>query len=166
MKTVAIIVVIAALFISGCTGTENAATVGNCGGITCGAVSPAGDAEGGQTAYAVDKVEVFHFHGTHQCSSCIAVGELAEKTVNTYFKDELESGKIVFGHVNGELAENAGLVQKYGVTGSSLWIGTYYADGTFSKEENVNVWYKISDDVGYMEYLKGILQKRLRGELV
>ena len=49
------------------------------------------------------RVEIYHFHGTHQCTSCIAVGELAEKTVNTYFKDELESGKLVFGHINGSV---------------------------------------------------------------
>jgi len=145
------------LLTSGCTSQNQPGATANNTDNAASAMS--------NSASAVQKVEVFHFHGTHQCSSCIAVGDLAEKTVNTYFKDELESGKIVFGHVNGELAENAGLVQKYGVTGSSLWIGTYYANGTFSKEENVNVWYKISDEKGYMEYLAGILQKRLRGEL-
>jgi len=109
-------------------------------------------------------VEIYHFHGTHQCYSCIRVGELAEKTVNTYFKEELESGKMVFGHINGELPENKALVTKYGATGSSLWIGTYVND-KFSKEQNVNVWYKIEDEKGYLEYLKGIIDKRLSGEM-
>jgi len=107
-------------------------------------------------------VEVYHFHGTHQCSSCIAVGELAEKTVNTYFKDELESGKLVFGHINGELPENKDLVEKYGVTSSSLWIGTY-ANGEFHKEQNVNVWYKINNEEEYMAYLKGVIEDKLAG---
>ena len=109
-------------------------------------------------------VEVYHFHGNHQCQSCIKVGELAEKTVNTYFKDELESGKLVFGHINGNLPENGGLVDKYGVTGSSLWIGTY-VNGEFHKEQNVDVWYKINNEAEYLEYLKGILKRRLSGEL-
>ena len=54
----------------------------------------------------VEKIEVYHFHGTNQCYSCKTMGDYAEETVNTYFADELDSGKIVFGHVNGELPEN------------------------------------------------------------
>ena len=37
---------------------------------------------------SVEKVEIIHFHWTNQCNSCIAVGSLAEKTVNTYFSEE------------------------------------------------------------------------------
>lgn len=112
---------------------------------------------------SAEKVEVYHFHGTHQCYSCITVGELAEKTVNTYFKDELDSGKVVFGHINGELPENREVVAKYGVLSSSLWIGTYI-NGTLHKEENVKVWYKINNEQDYLSYLKGILEKRLAGD--
>ncbi len=106
------------------------------------------------------KVEVYHFHGTQQCYSCIKVGELAEKTVNTYFKDELASGKLVFGHINGELSENQNLVNRYGVTSSSLWIGTY-VNGEFNKEQNINVWYKINNEQEYMDYLKAIIEQKL-----
>ena len=112
----------------------------------------------------VEKVEVYHFHGTNQCSSCIAVGAYAEETVNTYFADELKSGKIVFGHINGELPENKALVTQYGATGSSLWIGVYNSNG-FHAEQNTNVWYKISNKEDYMSYLKGILDKRLAGDM-
>ncbi len=110
------------------------------------------------------EVEVIHFHGTNQCYSCERVGELAEKTVKTYFKDELQSGELVFKHVNGELAKNREIVSKYGATGSSLWIGTYI-NGSFHKEVNNRVWYKIGDEEEYMTYLKGILEKRLAGDL-
>lgn len=110
------------------------------------------------------RVELYHFHGTNQCYSCVTVGELAEKTASTYFASELESGKLVFGHVNGELPENKELVEKYAATGSSLWIGTY-VNGQFSKEQNINVWYKISNEADYLQYLKGVLEKRLKGDL-
>ena len=110
-----------------------------------------------------DRVEVYHFHGTQQCYSCRMVGDLAEKTANTYFKEELESGKLVFGHINGDLPENGDLVLKYEVTASSLWIGTYI-NGTFHKEQNTNVWYKIRDESDYLAYLRAILEKRLAGD--
>jgi len=111
----------------------------------------------------VEKVEVFHFHGTYQCDSCIAVGSLAEETVNTYFSEEVKSGKIVFAHVNIDLPLNKELVEKYGVTGSSLRIGVYDKDG-FHSEQNVNIWYKINNKDEYMSYLKGIIEKRLVGD--
>ena len=112
---------------------------------------------------AIEKLEIYHFHAAKQCASCIAVGNLAEETVNTYFADELKSGRIVFGHINGELPENKDLVTKYGVTGSSLWLGSYTKDGQFHAEENVNVWYKISDKSDYMTYLKSVIEQKLAG---
>lgn len=120
-------------------------------------------ASGLKISSEVEKIEVYHFHGNNQCSSCIAVGRLAEETVNTYFANELNSGKIVFGHINAELPENYVLAKKFGVTGSSLWIGVTYKDETFVKEENVNVWYKINNEEDYMNYLKGIIEQKLSG---
>ncbi len=117
----------------------------------------------GQAADDV-KVEVYHFHRTSQCSSCRTLGALAEKTVNTYFKGELESGKLTFGHINVELAQNSELTDKYGSTGSSLMIGVY-KDGKFTKEEDTRIWYKLNDEADYLSYLKGVLGKRLKGDL-
>jgi len=114
-------------------------------------------------AVPVDKLEIYHFHGKDQCYSCKTVGAYAEETVGTYFKDELDSGKIVFGHINIELIENRELVVKYQVQGSSLWLGVYDSEG-FHPEENVNVWYKIKDKKDYMIYLKGLIEKRLAGD--
>jgi len=111
----------------------------------------------------IDKLEIYHFHGTNQCYSCITVGDYAEETINTYFADELKSEKIVFGHINGELPENRDLVVKYGATGSSLWLGTYANDGKFSAEQNIKVWYKISNKNDYMTYLKGVIEQKLAG---
>jgi len=110
----------------------------------------------------IDKLEIYHFHGTNQCYSCITVGDYAEATVNTYFKEEIEKGIIVFDHINGELPENRELVIKYGATGSSLWLGTYKGDD-FSAEQNTNVWYKIKDKTDYMNYLKGVIEQKLAG---
>lgn len=117
-----------------------------------------------RTSTPVEKVEVYHFHGDQQCASCIAVGNLAEKTVNENFKDELASGRLVFAHVNAQQPENAALAEKYGVTGSSLWIGVYDANG-FSKEENIKVWYLINNKDAYSTYLTDLISKRLNGDL-
>ena len=110
----------------------------------------------------VQKVEVFHFHGTHQCDSCIKVGQYAEDTVKTYFPNEMASGMLVFAHVNVDLPENKEIVSKYDASGSSLWIGVYDSTG-FHAEQNTNVWYKINDKQAYMSYLKGVIAEKLSG---
>lgn len=118
---------------------------------------------GSNLSEPVEKVEIYHFLRTQQCYSCITLGAYAEETVNTYFAPEVQSGKVVFGHINVDLPENSALMKQYGPTGSSLWIGVYTKDG-FSKEENINVWYKIGNKDEYMAYLKGVIEKRLAGD--
>ena len=120
-------------------------------------------ASGTEISGDIEKIEVYHFHATNQCYSCKTVGNYAEETINTYFSDELKSGKLVFGHINGELPENKALVDKYEAKGASLLIGTYYKDGNFTKEENVQVWYKISNKDDYMSYLKDVIEQKFSG---
>ena len=121
-------------------------------------------ASGAQISGDIEKIEIIHFHGTNQCWSCVTMGDLAEETVNIHFVDELKSGKVTFAHLNGEQQENREKVLKYGATGSSLWIGTYYKDGTFKKEQNTNVWYKLNNKSDYLNYLKGVIEAKLKGE--
>ena len=110
----------------------------------------------------LEKVGIYHFHATRQCYSCITVGAYAEETVNTYFADEIGSGRLVFDHANVDLPENTELAMKYGATGSSLMIGIYDEDG-FHAEEDTNVWYKISNKEEYIQYLKGVIEQKFSG---
>jgi len=110
----------------------------------------------------VEKLEIYHFHGINQCYSCKTVGAYAEETINNYFSNEIESGMIIFGHVNIDFSENRELVMRYGAKGSSLMIGVYTKDG-FHAEEDTNVWYKINNKENYMQYLKGIIEQKLAG---
>ena len=146
-----ILLILLLVFITGCSGNNEVNL-------------PTGNVAADSTIkMAVDKLEIYHFHKTNQCYSCITVGAYAEETVKTYFKDELNSGKIVFDHVNIDLPENKELVVKYAATGSSLWTGVYDKTG-FHKGENTNVWYKIKDKQDYMSYLKGVIEQKLAGQ--
>lgn len=115
------------------------------------------------TGSSVEKVEVYHFHPTNGCHTCTTMGQFAEDTVKQFFPDELASKKVVFDHINFQDPKNAELVNQYEVTGSSLMIGVYDKDG-FHKEENMKVWYMTGDKPKSMDYLKGLLEKRLAGD--
>jgi len=113
----------------------------------------------------VTKLEVFHFHPTRGCATCTAIGEYANDTVSIYFADELASGKVDFRHVNIDLDENKALVEQDGVAGSSLMFGVYTSDGKFYPEENLKVWYRTDSQRRFMDYLKGVIEERLAGDL-
>ena len=119
-------------------------------------------ASGAQISGDIQKIEIYHFHATSQCVTCKTVGANAEATVNTYFANELKSGKLVFAHINIDLPENKAIAEKYGVSGSSLMIGIYGKDGSFTKQEDTNVWYKM-DKTDSMSYLKGVIEQKFSG---
>jgi hypothetical protein len=157
-----IFVLIFMIMITGCSNDKSNASGNSVYDLSNDGTSETGGSIGAEKDINIDKLEIYHFHGTNQCYSCITVGNYAEETVNIYFAEELESGKIVFDHLNGDLPHNRDLVIKYGATGSSIWLGTYKGD-EFKAEENVNVWYKIRDKQGYMNYLKEVIEEKLAG---
>ncbi len=112
----------------------------------------------------VTKVEVIHFTAPNQCTSCVVLGNYAEETVKTHFPEELGSGKLVFDHIDVAAPAKKEIVERYGATGSSLWIGTYDDQGAFYAEEDIRVWYKLNDKPGYMQYLKTLIGMRLNGD--
>jgi thiol-disulfide isomerase/thioredoxin len=110
----------------------------------------------------VDRVEVVHFHGDQQCTSCIEVGNLAEETVKEYFPGELASGKLSFRHINYDDPVNKDIVASYGVTGSSLWITSYDETGVH-RLQDMDVWYLTGDKEKYKAYLARTISESLGG---
>ncbi|MBP1929974.1 hypothetical protein J2741_002570 [Methanolinea mesophila] len=159
---VMVALVVATLFIAGCVSDAPGSDIGPNPGLNVSSIESSGGS-GSDLPVRADRVEVYHFHRTQQCYSCTTVGAYAEETVKTRFAGELESGKIVFGHINIELPGNRDLVERYGPTGPSLWIGVYDENG-FHKEEDTRVWYKIGNKDDYIGYLSGIIAKRQHGD--
>lgn len=102
----------------------------------------------------VDKVQVFLFHATMRCPTCIAIGRLAGETVNERFKEELKSGRIEFKEINIDLPENKELAQKFQVVGSALYINTI-KDGADNIEQDIRVWSLVNDGLQFKDYLEG-----------
>jgi len=106
-----------------------------------------------QAEYVAEKVEVFYFHGTLRCPSCIALEKYSRETVEEYFAAELAAGKIEFREINVELPENKEVVAKFEARGSSLFTNAIY-DGADHIEEEVAIWRYIGDEVRFKENLK------------
>ena len=64
-------------------------------------------------------MNVYYFHGKQRCKTCIAVGDVTEKTIKEVYAN---NPNVKFVEVKTDEKENAGLVEKYEVTWNALII--------------------------------------------
>jgi ABC-type glycerol-3-phosphate transport system substrate-binding protein len=64
-------------------------------------------------------VNVYYFHGKQRCKTCIAVGDVTEKTIKELYAD---NPHVKFIEVKTDEKQNASLVEKYEVTWNALII--------------------------------------------
>lgn len=100
-----------------------------------------------------NSIEVIDFHSTNRCMTCKAIEANAKYTLDTYFANELKSGKIVFKIVNVDKAENEKFAEKFEATGTALFLNVI-KDG---KEKQV--------DLTNFAFMNGNDQKAFSDEL-
>ena len=66
------------------------------------------------------KVEVYYFHATMRCPTCLAVEEQTKKTLDENFAADMKAGTIQLKVLNLEEKENKALTEKFEVGWSSL----------------------------------------------
>ncbi|PIU08727.1 MAG: hypothetical protein COZ85_01205 [Candidatus Moranbacteria bacterium CG_4_8_14_3_um_filter_34_16] len=113
-----------------------------------------------QEVKPAEKIQVFLFHSTSRCSSCITAGKYAKETVEQKFSEELKSGKIEFREINVDLPENKEVATKFKASGTSLFINSII-DGQDNIKEDTQVWRLISNEQGFVSYLSDKLNKLL-----
>lgn len=113
------------------------------------------------TGASASKVQVFMFHATHRCPTCIRIGQLSKETIQERFKDQLKSGKIEFREINVDLHENKVLAEKFQAGGSSLFINSI-KDGKDNILEDTMVWQLAGGDaIKFKDYLANKLNNIL-----
>ena len=111
-----------------------------------------------------DRVDVVYFHRTQRCYTCRYAEEATRYTLETYFKDEMDSGRVTLQVVNVEDEANADIVEKYNnASYLTLCINTV-RDGTDHIEEVTDIWLAIGNDEAFVEIVKSKIEKSLNGE--
>ncbi|UMX48031.1 MAG: nitrophenyl compound nitroreductase subunit ArsF family protein [Candidatus Nealsonbacteria bacterium DGGOD1a] len=106
------------------------------------------------------KVEVFLFHRTQRCATCIAIGKLSGQTVEEEFAPEILKGKVVFLEVNVDEPQNKALAEKFQARGSSLFINVVRG-GSDNIQEDMEVWRLTNDPQAFKNYLAGKINRLL-----
>jgi len=105
-----------------------------------------------------EKIEVFVFHATQRCVSCINIGKYTQAVIEEKFPEELKSGKITFREVNIDSPENFQMAKDYGVSGSALYINAI-KDGKDNHEEDTTVWRLVTNEAQIKSYFEAKLRK-------
>jgi hypothetical protein len=111
-----------------------------------------------------DRVDVVYFHRTQRCYTCLYAEEQTRYAVETFFADELASGKVTFQSINVQDEANADIVEKYNnASYLTLCINTV-TDGTDHIEEVPDIWLVIGDDDAFVETVKNKIENSFNAE--
>jgi len=87
-----------------------------------------------------NQVIAYYFHGTFRCSNCLKIEQYSKEAIEQNFKNEIDSGKLVFKVINVEEKGNEHFTNDYQLYTKSLVI-TLVKDGREVKYENLKkVW--------------------------
>jgi hypothetical protein len=66
------------------------------------------------------KVQVYYFHFTRRCATCLSVEENAKKAVETLYADKVKKGEYSFQGINLDDDSSKPLADKLGIGGQTL----------------------------------------------
>jgi len=112
-------------------------------------------------SFDVDNVvQVVYFHREQRCAGCIYAGDTTQYTIETYFGEELASGRLVFQVLNVQDEANAAIREKYGAYTSSLFINEVRG-GIDHIEEVTGIWFLLHNDDAFINLVKNEIEKHL-----
>jgi hypothetical protein len=85
---------------------------------------------------AQPKVEVYYFHATMRCPTCLAVEEQTRKALDENFAEEIKAGTVKLTVVNLEEKENKALTEKFEIGWSSLILYVPSSDKSLNLTED------------------------------
>lgn len=108
------------------------------------------------------KVKVIYFHSTHRCPTCIAIETTTRKTLDKYFRTEMEKGLISFSVINIDDKVNRKIAEDYQVYGSSLFL-VQMLNGRENKNNLTDFAFtKVRNETEFMTELKTRIEQLLK----
>lgn len=85
---------------------------------SCGDVS--GKSESVSVSAKDKKVDVYYFHFTRRCVTCVAVENESKKAIEELYADKIKTGEVTFHEVNLDLEEGKKIAQELNRNGQGL----------------------------------------------
>ncbi len=112
------------------------------------------------------QIIVYYLHGDARCLTCRKLETYAKKALDTYFADELTSGKILWQVVNVDQPQNKHFIKDYELITKSVVLSKM-EDGKEVEWKNLDrIWQEVGNKQSYLEYVRdSILKFREDGKL-
>jgi hypothetical protein len=91
-------------------------------GISACGQSQAEEQQNRAVSESSNAVEVYYFHFTRRCVSCVNVQKATEKVLKDHYREELENGSIVYHEVNLSEPGSMKIAEKLGVGRQALLV--------------------------------------------
>jgi len=107
-------------------------------------------------------LDIYYFHATHRCPTCLKIEANARKAIETYFSEEVLNKSIIIHILNFEEPENATLFNKFELYSSSLVLNAIDNNG---KETVMNMtdfaFTNAYEEDKFIQGLKSAIDKQL-----
>lgn len=100
-----------------------------------------------------DGLTVINFHGEKRCRTCIAIGNLARKTIDEDFPEALKAGKLHWEVVNYDQPAEAHFVKDYQLVSSTVVLTTWQGGKEIKWNRLDAVWDHVGDEPAFRDYL-------------
>lgn len=127
-------------------------------------LSLAGCRQGGKTASQATsekssaKVQVLLFHAAQRCATCRAIEAATKEVLDADFAQQVKDGIVVLRDIDGSLRENEGLVDKYEVISTSIFVDD---EGQVTNLTNDAFSYARTEPDRFKEILRSTITKAL-----
>jgi hypothetical protein len=105
-----------------------------------------------------DKAELLYFHRTDRCLSCNNAEQFTRDTLDKYYADELQSGRLSLQSIDYQ--KDRAMAEKYNVKIQGLKIVTTQG-GQVNVKDVPEIWTYVKDKAAFMSFLKSVLDKGL-----
>ncbi len=109
------------------------------------------------------RLEIVYSHMNQRCPTCLCFEERINTVMDTYFTDQIRSGKLVYRVVNAQDPQNSSFIKKYKAVGSQLFINTVI-NGFDNIEDIQGIWdwNCRNDRSGFDLKVKQAIEQRLK----
>ncbi len=112
-----------------------------------GTCKPSSSKNTSEINLARNHIEVYCFHGTRQCETCINMKANTKAALNKYFSEQIKNESIIFSIIDVDDKANEKLAEKYQATGTALMVNNIingkdnivdWSDFAFEKANNAD----------------------------
>lgn len=101
-----------------------------------------------------DYVLAYYFFGNFRCSSCYRIEQYSRDAIERYFREELNSGEVVFKPINIEEKQNEHFVDDYQLYTKSLVISLVKGGKEVKFKNLTKVWDYLNNREKFHDYVR------------